>query len=90
MKVLALGGYGMAGLAAVELLAKSEGISKITIAGRNFARAQQATAEVAGNVDAVQLDASDEKRLTPLLADYDILLNHLGVFGQHRSKDPTG
>ncbi len=46
MKVLALGGYGEFGLAAVELLARSEGISKVTIAGRNLARAQQAAAQM--------------------------------------------
>jgi hypothetical protein len=77
MKVLALGGYGEFGLPTVELLARSKGISKITIAGRNLAQAQKEAAKIGGNVDAVQLDAADAARLATLLADYDILLNLL-------------
>ena len=56
MKVLALGGYGEFGLAAVELLARSNEISRITIAGRNLARAQQAAADLGGHVDAVDAE----------------------------------
>ena len=46
MKVFALGGYGKVGLPAVKLLAQSDLITKIAVAGRSQERAAEAAAEI--------------------------------------------
>ena len=46
MKVFALGGYGKVGLPAIKLLAQSDLVSKIAVAGRSLERAEKAATEV--------------------------------------------
>ena len=46
MKVLALGGYGKVGLPAIKLLAQSDLVTEIAVAGRNMERAEKAAAEI--------------------------------------------
>ena len=75
MKVFALGGYGKVGLPAVKLLAQSDLITKIAVAGRSQERAAEAAAEIGEKAVAVQADGTDEEKLTTLLAGYDIIVN---------------
>lgn len=75
MKVFALGGYGKVGLAAVKLLAQSDLVTEIAIAGRNLDRAEKATTEIGEKTVAVRADGTDEQTLTSLLAGYDIIVN---------------
>jgi len=80
MKVFALGGYGKVGLAAIKLLAQSDLVTEIAIAGRNLERAEKAAKEI-GAADlgaeaiALHADGTDEQALTSPLASYDILVN---------------
>ena len=80
MKVFALGGYGKVGLAAIKLLARSDLVTEIAIAGRNVERAEEVATEMGAAVSgataiALHADGTDEEKLTPLLAGYDILVN---------------
>jgi len=75
MKIFALGGYGKVGLAAVRLLAQSDLVTEIAIAGRNLERAEEAAAAVGAKTIALHADGTDEAELTSLLAGYDILMN---------------
>ena len=75
MKVFALGGYGKVGLAAVKLLAQSDSITEIAIAGRNQERAEEAATEIGAKAIAVHADGTDEQELTSLLVGYDILMH---------------
>ncbi|MCJ7735897.1 MAG: saccharopine dehydrogenase NADP-binding domain-containing protein, partial [Anaerolineae bacterium] len=80
MKVFALGGYGKVGLAAVSLLAQSDLVTEIAIAGRNLERAEETAADLGAAVSgakaiALHADGTDEEQLTPLLAGYDIIMN---------------
>jgi saccharopine dehydrogenase (NAD+, L-lysine-forming) len=75
MKVFMLGGYGAVGLPSAKLLAESDLVSEIALAGRSLERAQQAAEEIGDKARAVQVDAEDEKQLASLVADYDIVVN---------------
>jgi len=80
MKVFALGGYGKVGFAAIKLLAQSDLVTEIAIAGRSLERAEKAAteigaAEVGAKVIALHADGTDEQELTSLLAGYDIIIN---------------
>ncbi len=75
MKVFILGGYGAVGLPSAEMLAKSDLVTEIVLAGRNMERAELAAAEIGDKVRAVQVDGADEKQLASLLAGYDIIVN---------------
>jgi hypothetical protein len=75
MKVFALGGYGKAGLPAAKLLAQSDLITEIAVAGRNLERAEAAAAEIGPKATAVRVDGIDEGALTSLLECYDIIAN---------------
>jgi hypothetical protein len=75
MKVFALGGYGKVGLAAVKLLAQSDLVTEIAIAGRNLERAEGVATEIGVKAIALRADGTDEEELTSLLAGYDILMN---------------
>ena len=46
MKVFVLGGYGIVGLPAIKLLAQSDLITKIAVAGRSLERAEKAATEI--------------------------------------------
>ena len=75
MKIFALGGYGKTALPAIKLLAQSNLVTEIAVAGRNLERAENAAAEIGEKAIPVHADGTDEKKLTPLLAGYDILMN---------------
>ena len=75
MNVFALGGYGKTALPAVKLLAQSEVISKIAIAGRNLEKAETTAAEIGEKAIATRADGTDEHMLASLLTDYDIVMN---------------
>ena len=75
MKVFALGGYGKIGYPAIKLLAQSDLITEIAVAGRNLERAEKAATEIGEKGMAVHADGSNEKNLTSLLAGYDIIMN---------------
>ena len=75
MKIFALGGYGKVGFPAIKLLAQSDLITEITVAGRNLERAEKAATKIGEKGVAVQADGSDEEKLTSLLAGCDIVMN---------------
>ncbi len=75
MRVFVLGGYGEVGLAAIKLLAASDLVSEIAIAGRDLGRAQKAATEIGEKAVAVQADGTDEQTLSSLLAGYNIIMN---------------
>jgi saccharopine dehydrogenase-like NADP-dependent oxidoreductase len=75
MKVFVLGGSGKTGFPAIKLLAQSELITKIAIAGRNLQRAENAAVEIGEKAIAVQVDGANEEELTSLIAGYDIVMN---------------
>jgi hypothetical protein len=75
MKVFALGGYGTQGLLTAGLLAKSDLVSEITLAGRSGESAKQAQKTIGDKARAVQVDGTDEKLLASLVAGHDIIVN---------------
>jgi hypothetical protein len=75
MKGFVFGGYGKTGLPATKLLAGSDLVSEITVAGRNLERAEKAASEIGEKATAIQADGTDEQQLTSLLAGYDIVVN---------------
>ena len=75
MRVFALGGYGKVGLPAIKLLAQSDLVTEIAIVGRNSGRIEEAVKEIGKKAKAVQTDGTDEEKLTPLLASYDLIMN---------------
>ena len=78
MKVFVLGGAGKVGLPAIKLLATSDLVTGIAVAGRDVQRAEQAARDLDGmpvEAVAVQVDGADEQALASLLAGYDIILN---------------
>ncbi|MFQ5923560.1 MAG: saccharopine dehydrogenase NADP-binding domain-containing protein [Anaerolineales bacterium] len=75
MKVFALGGYGKVGLPAIQLLAQSDLVTEIAIAGRSLERAEKAATEIGEKAIPVQADGADEQKLTSLVAGYDIIMN---------------
>ena len=75
MKVFALGGYGKVGLPAIKLLAQSDLVTEIAVAGRSLERAEKAATEIGEKAIAVHADGTDEQKLTSLLAGYDIIMN---------------
>ena len=78
MKVFAMGGYGKVGFQAVKLLAQSDLVAEIAIAGRNLKLAEKAATQTGEKAVAVQADGTDEQALTSLLAGYDIIMNAAG------------
>ncbi len=75
MRVFALGGYGTYGLLVTRLLAESDLISEITLAGRNADRAGQIAAEIGDKATVVRVDGTDEDQLTALVEGYDVIVN---------------
>ena len=75
MKVFVLGAYGKVGLAAIKLLAQSDLVTEIAVAGRSLERAEKAATEIGEKCVVVYADGADEQRLTSLLAGYDIIMN---------------
>ena len=78
MKVLALGGTGRTGQTVARYLASDGLVSQIIIAGRNLGMAERFAAELGRQATAVQIDATDEERLSSIAADCDIVVNTAG------------
>jgi len=74
MQVFALGGYGKVGLPAIKLLAQSDLVTRIAVAGRDLPRAEKAAAEI-GKAIAVHVDGTDEQELALASDGYDIIMN---------------
>ncbi len=79
MKVFLLGGYGAVGTTTAQLLAGSDLVSEIAIAGRSLERAKSAARALGAKGRAVQVDAADESHLTSLLKGYDVIA-HAATF----------
>ncbi len=83
MKFIVLGGAGDVGSRAVEDLAASENVERVTIADRNVAAAEALAARLAGagaTVDAVEVDANDHDALVDAMRGYDVAASALGPF----------
>ncbi|UCC64249.1 MAG: saccharopine dehydrogenase NADP-binding domain-containing protein [Anaerolineae bacterium] len=83
MEVIVLGGAGDMGSRAVEDLAASEGVRRVTIADRNVIAAQQIAARLEGQgarVDVRRVDAEDHAELVKAMRGYDVAASALGPF----------
>jgi hypothetical protein len=75
MRVFALGGYGKVGFPASNLLAQSDLVTEIAVAGRSLEHAKKAATEIGEKAIAVHADGTDEQELTSLLTGYDVIVN---------------
>jgi len=75
MKVFALGGYGAVGLPSSKLLAESDLVSEIALAGRSLEHGEQAATKIGDKASVVQIDGTDKNQLASLAAGYDIIVN---------------
>ena len=73
-----LGGAGLVGQYTAKNLAANSTVSEITIAGRNLDKARQSASVIGEKGNSIKADATDEKGLARLVADYDILVNTSG------------
>lgn len=73
-----MGGAGLVGQSVAEKLAKNAAITEITIAGRNLDRARNAASVIGEKANIIIADATDERQIARLVADYDILVNTSG------------
>ncbi len=91
MEIIVLGGAGDMGSRAVEALATSEGVRRVTIADRNVTAAQEiaarlAAAKAGAQVDVRQIDAHEHEGLVQAMQGYDAAASALGPF--HRFEVP--
>jgi lysine 6-dehydrogenase len=89
VQIIVLGGAGDMGSRAVEELAASEGVRRVTIADRNVNAARRIVGRLGGQsaeVDAVAVDASDHGALVETLRGYDVAASALGPFHLHEVK----
>ena len=92
MKYIVLGGAGDMGSRAVEDLASSEGVTQVTIADRDIARAETIAANLRGAraaVDVVGVDADDHAGLVRAMTGYDVAASALGPFFKFERKLAT-
>ena len=78
MRVLALGGAGEYGKPAARILASSNLVSEIVIAGRNLEAAQSCAQDIGEKAKGVSIDLSNRDKLVALARDCDIVLNITG------------
>ena len=78
LRVFLLGGAGLVGQSVAERFAKDAAITEITIAGRNSEKAKQAASVIGEKANSTRADATDEKHIARLVADYDIFVNTSG------------
>ena len=76
--MIALGGANWYGQHAASLLAASNVVAEIVIAGRDVGAAQRAAAGLGAKAHAARVDVLDEGRLASLAADADLILNTAG------------
>ena len=83
MEVIVLGGAGDMGSRAVEDLAISEGVRRVTIADRNVSAARQIAARMAdqgAEVGVRPIDANNHLELVEAMRGYDVAASALGPF----------
>ena len=83
MNVIVLGGAGDMGSRAVEDLAISPGVERVTIADRNVAAAEKLAVALRGRgaqVDVRPVDASDRRALVEAMRGHDVAASALGPF----------
>jgi len=83
MKVVVLGGAGDMGSRAVEDLAISDGVERVTICDRDVTSAGRLAERLSGapaSVDVVGVDADDHDALVKALTGYDVVASALGPF----------
>jgi len=83
MQIIVAGGAGDVGSRAVEDLATSEGVSRVTIADRNVSAAREIAARMAGqgaDVDVRRIDADDHDDLVQAMRGYDVVASALGPY----------
>ncbi|MGD2078542.1 MAG: saccharopine dehydrogenase NADP-binding domain-containing protein, partial [Chloroflexota bacterium] len=86
MNVLLLGGYGQFGLPTAKQLARYDLVEKITIAGRNLERAQEAAGEAGPKAQPLALDAEDGEAVADALQPGDVLVSFM--WDQERYQEP--
>jgi lysine 6-dehydrogenase len=89
MEVLVLGGAGDMGSRAVEELARSEGVHRVTIADRNVAAAREIAARIGepgAQVDVRRIDANNHQELVDAMRGYDVAASALGPFHLFEAK----
>jgi len=77
-RVLLLGGSGRFGEGTARCLTRSEVVSEIGLAGRNEDALRRRVSEVGDKAHPVLVDIRDERRLSSVAADYDIVVNAAG------------
>jgi saccharopine dehydrogenase-like NADP-dependent oxidoreductase len=78
MRVLLLGGTSRYAKDGLSILASSDIVSEILIAGRDLGKAQKSADEVGKKAEAVSLDINDHDRLVKLARKSDIVVNTAG------------
>lgn len=92
MKYIVLGGAGDMGSRAVEDLAESNGVTRVTIADRDTVRAEEIAASLRSapaEVDVVRVDADDHAGLVRAMKGYDVATSALGPFFKFERKLAT-
>jgi lysine 6-dehydrogenase len=88
MKLIVLGGAGDMGSRAVEDLAQTPGVERVTIADLDTARAAQLAATLprgCARVDVKRIDANDPSSLVEAMRGYDVAASALGPFHRFES-----
>ncbi|MBI2890006.1 MAG: saccharopine dehydrogenase NADP-binding domain-containing protein [Nitrospirae bacterium] len=89
LKIIVLGGAGDMGSRAVEDLASSADVSRVTIADRNTTAADKIAERLRGQparVDVRAVDANDHAGLVKALKGYDVAASALGPFHMFEAK----
>lgn len=81
MKVLALGGTGDMGRMAVAILLESPNVTSITVADKNYERAQYLVDLVGSEkLKVVEIDVTQKTNLIKLISSHDLVMNTVGPF----------
>jgi len=89
MKIIVLGGAGDMGSRAVEDLATSQGVRRVTIADRNVSAAREIAARLAGQgaeIDVRRIEADNHVELVQAMRGYDVAASALGPFHLFETK----
>ena len=91
MQIIVLGGAGDMGSRAVEDLATTEGVRRVTIADRNVSAAEEIAARLVltgqgAEVDVRRVDANDHDGLVQAMRGYDVVASAVGPFHLFEAK----
>ena len=89
MEIIVLGGAGDMGSRAVEDLATSEGVRRVTIADRNVTTARAIVTRMAdrgSEIDVRRIDANNHHELVEAMRGYDVAASALGPFHLFETK----